>query len=98
MMNWKERHAQAWVNPKPGFEQALVGLTKAISIYAQAYEEEFEEEDTSQSTIHHDGVLGPAFIDIVEGIRTLLNGPTGMRLDAGTIDSLLYNLLSKKEQ
>lgn len=53
--------------------------------YADAYERHFD------AKIGSDGVSGDAWLDILKGIRALLNGETG-RLDCGTVDGLLFDM------
>jgi len=58
--------------------------------YAEEHQKQYE------STIGEDGVLGPAWAQIGDGIRQLLNGDLG-RLDAGTLDSIINdNLIEQK--
>lgn len=84
---WDERHNSALSNPK-GPEIPITTLLLGLEDYMHSYSVRFNTE------IYEDGVLGDGVIDIVKGIRTLLNGETG-RLDCGTIDARLVEILRK---
>jgi hypothetical protein len=64
---------------------AFLRLVTALADYSDAHRERFE------SSMGDDGFLGPAWLDILKGTRTLLNGETG-RLDCGTVDSMLVRM------
>lgn len=55
--------------------------------YARAHKNEFG------SSIGDDGVLGPAWESIGDGLRELLNGEVGARLDCGTLDSFIVDTM-----
>ena len=61
---------------------AVAEIMWALAKYHQEHRDEYD------STIAEDGVLGPAFLDILKGARSLLNGELGPH-DAGTLDSAL---------
>jgi hypothetical protein len=84
---WGERHARAMrnVGSQEGQEQGVVQMLRGWADYADAHFHRFE------SPIGEDYVLGPAWLDIGKGIRSLLNGETG-RLDCGTIDGLILEI------
>ena len=82
--DWKTRHTAAWIAPREGFEESIVGLTQAYFAYANAHKELYE------SLIGDDYVLGPQWAAVGAAIIGLLNGETG-RLDCGTIDSMVRN-------
>ena len=84
---WKQNHMKAMVEPVR-FEIPISGFLKAIQDYASLYEERFE------GVIGNDGVLGDGLKDIIQGLRTLLNGDCG-RIDCGTIDSKLCELAER---
>lgn len=86
---WKKRHSSAWQSPI-GIETPIVGLIKAWSQYNTYHAAEYG------SPVGDDGFLGPAWIEIGRGIRTLLNGSLG-RLDAGTLDSFIYDSMVDQE-
>lgn len=85
---WRVKHNEALVNPQHGFETAILMLLDGVEEYRFRYNLRFE------SHVEDDGVLGDGLAEIVKGIRTLLNGEIG-RLDAGTIDGYLVNILRK---
>ena len=76
---WRAAHWTAWSAPHP-----IAGIIKAMGRYADDHKQRFG------SAITADGVLGPAFEEMCESVRTLLNGDIG-GLDGGTLDNLLYN-------
>jgi hypothetical protein len=83
---WVQAHEMAWTSATPNNpEAAVVRLVEALAIYADAHAARFE------SSMGDDGFLGPAWLDILKGTRTLLNGETG-RLDCGTVDSMLVRM------
>ncbi len=82
---WQGRHATALIFPQ-NFEVAITGLARSWYQYAVIHELRCE------SLIGDDGVLGPAWEDIGDSLRTLLNGECG-RLDAGTMDSFILNTM-----
>lgn len=85
--NWQRRHNEAIQSPE-GFEVGMVALAKFIRRYSAEHEARYERK------IGDDYVLGPAFIDIVRGFRTLLNGECG-RLDCGTLDGFACEILKE---
>jgi len=78
---WAERHLAGWRSPV-GFEVALKYMVLALDQYGSEMRRQFGRE------VGNDGVLGPAYRDIVEAVLTLLNGDLG-RLDGGTLDKLV---------
>jgi hypothetical protein len=86
---YQTRHNTAIANPRPGLEKAMVDMLKAWTAYALAYESKFD------SQIGGDGVLGEDWLDIGKGIRGLLNGDCGPRLDMGTLDSYIIDTLKE---
>jgi hypothetical protein len=92
--DWGLRHNAAVDRPQTRHELAIVTLCKAAEAYALAHREKFSE-GSEVSLVAEDGVLGPAWLDIVHGIRALLNGETGSRLDCGTLDRFLCDLLAE---
>jgi hypothetical protein len=83
--HWARQHDKAWAVPMHDQEGAIVHLVTALADYADYHQERFE------STVGDDGFLGPAWLGILKGTRTLLNGETG-RLDCGTVDSMLVRM------
>jgi hypothetical protein len=83
---WKQRHNDAVMRPN-GKERAIVEMTRAWSDYADKHKVRYE------STIGEDGVLGPAWEEIGDALRTLLNGETG-NLDCGTMDAFLLKTMA----
>lgn len=84
------RHCAAWREPSSRAESAIVGMVNAAADYADQHEAKFE------TKIGDDGVLGPHWQAIVNGIRGLLDGECG-RLDCGTVNSLLCEMLRREE-
>lgn len=66
-------------------EQAISSACHALKTYADAHKSRFD------THLADDYVLGPAWLQWLKGVRTLLNGITG-RLDCGTVDGFLLNL------
>lgn len=81
---WVDRHRAAVRNPTAR-ERPIVNAFRALVDYAAEHERRYG------SPLGHDSVLGPAWLDMARGLRTLLNGETG-RLDCGTIDGALVDL------
>ena len=82
--SFPSRHLNAVVNPTfPG--EILIVVLAAVIQYC--------EDHTSQygALIGDDYVLGPGVTDILQGVRTLLNGSLG-RLDGGLLDGLLLGI------
>lgn len=69
-------------------EGAIVNMLRGWENYAKAHKVRFE------SPIGNDYVLGPAWQEIGQGIRTLLNGELG-RLDGGTLDGFVLNTMAE---
>lgn len=84
--HWGARHCGAWANPKPQ-ELPIVRMIEAAAVYADNHKARFE------SPLGEDSFLGPEWGKIVKAIRALLNGECG-RLDCGTVDSLLLDMLN----
>jgi hypothetical protein len=82
---WQNRHQSAVLNPT-GFERPMVHLLTGWSEYAETHRARYE------SVIGDDGVLGPAWEEIGDALRTMLNGDLG-RLDGGTLDSFILNTM-----
>jgi hypothetical protein len=93
-MDWKARHLTAMASTEitskrlrpHHHETALVGMLKSWQTYAMAHQQMFE------SKIGDDGVLGPAWQEIGEAMRTLLNGELG-QLDGGAMDRAILDTL-----
>lgn len=86
---WKERHREAVLSPKAGYERAFVEMLSGWLRYADAVRNRWE------SGIGQDGVLGSEWVAIGSGLRGLLNGELG-RLDGGTLDSILAHTLQEE--
>jgi hypothetical protein len=69
-------------------EGAIVNMLRGWENYAKAHAKRFE------SPIGEDYVLGPAWQQVGEGIRALLNGVTD-RLDCGTVDGFILNTMAE---
>jgi hypothetical protein len=84
---WQDRHDRA-VNIPQGVERPLVVICRALEEYATMHQQRFE------SPVGEDGVLGDGWRDILQGLRTLLNGEAGA-LDCGTVDGYLCRLAER---
>lgn len=82
---WGKRHAAAWNLPR-GNEVGIVNLIRAIGRYADLHENGYH------SRIGDDSFGAPIWIEMIRSARQLLNFDIG-RLDGGTLDSLLCNML-----
>jgi hypothetical protein len=78
---WKGRHLRA------ARVQPVAVMISALDQYAAKHEDRYE------SKIGEDYVLGPAFLDALRGVRTLLNGEIG-GLDGGTCDAAILGIFS----
>lgn len=78
--DWFRRSRNAYFNPLSN-ERGIVMMMKALVAYADDHARKFE------SPLGHDYVLGPAWLKMLQGWRTLLNGDLG-RLDGGLMDAL----------
>ena len=79
---WKDRHNAAMQHPVK-FERPLHKLINALRSYREEHLKQYG------SKLSDDYVLGVAWYKIAQATRDLLNGEVG-RLDAGTLDTLLY--------
>lgn len=94
--DWKERHNDAVyfslpVNrtaPPRIFETSVVRMLEAWAFYADNHRVRYS------TPIGDDGVLGPEWQAIGLGIRGLLNGDVGPRLDCGTLDGFILDTLA----
>lgn len=78
---WHTRHRSALTAPR-GPETGIVHLLIGIERYAEEHKRRYE------STIGDDGALGPAWGQLLDGVRSLLDGELG-RLDGGSLWSHL---------
>ncbi len=90
--DWKERHNAAvsmWqVMPtERPFESSMVQMLSAWARYADNHRTRY------QSPIGEDYVLGREWTAIGLGLRGLLNGDCGPRLDCGTLDGFILDTL-----
>ena len=93
MGGWKARHDSAIVLARPTgmcrpFETPIAGMLHLWAQYAADHKKEYD------AQIGDDYVLGPAWEELGDSIRTLLNGQTG-RLDCGTLDAFILDTMSK---
>jgi hypothetical protein len=79
---WGRRHCSAWSDPR-GPEMPIRLMFQVLAGYADAHAIRFE------SPLAEDGILGQAWLDMLRGLRTLLNGDLG-RFDGGTLDALAH--------
>ncbi len=88
--NWVAAHNQALQTPlisRDRLGAPLIDLLKGWSEYADLHHKAYE------SLIGDDYVLGPHWRDIGLGLRGLLNGDCGPRLDCGTLDKFIIDTL-----
>lgn len=81
---WQFQHKIGVTAPTMDKERSLVELFSGWARYAENHEARFD------AKIGEDYILGVAWTEIGQALRTLLNGEIG-RLDAGTLDSFLLN-------
>ena len=82
--DWRARHNDAAYAPNSGPEAAIVHLINALAEYGEAHW------DAHGETLDGpDSFLTPAFGEAIAGVRALLNGDVGNRLDCGLLDSEL---------
>jgi hypothetical protein len=86
MNGWQDRHNAAVSMPKAGLERAVVTMLTGWLEYAYAHQETYE------SPIGQDYVLGPEWQRIGDAIHGLLDGDCG-RLDCGTLSALIYEAM-----
>lgn len=93
---WQDRHFAAvlqhvkpatWNNPRIAMESGLLHMLQGWLEYADAHRAAYD------SPIGEDGVLGPAWQEMGEGLRSLLNGDLG-RMDGGTLDGVILDAMS----
>lgn len=77
---WQKRHSEALRNPNNGFEQFFQHQFMALQAYAQAMRDECGTE------VADDGYCGPEIYKLMQAVQQLLSGPTGNRLDCGSLD------------
>lgn len=83
---WGDRHVRAWQAPC-GPERPIRSLIVGLAQYADTHRDRFE------SDISEDYLLGRDYwLSMWKGARGLLNGELG-RLDGGTLDGLLIDIL-----
>lgn len=73
------------MNNKRIMGDSVAGIIMACGEYATAHRAQYE------SNLSDDGVLGPAFFDILQGVRSLLNGELGAH-DGGTLDRAIMSI------
>jgi hypothetical protein len=79
---WKGRHLRAArVHP-------VGAMISALDLYRARHNARFG------SLLGNDYVLGPAFLDALRGVRTMLNGEIG-GLDGGTCDAAICAIYSE---
>jgi hypothetical protein len=82
---WDKRHNDAVIQPAYGHERALVLLCEGVAEYADAHREEW-------GPVGADGYCGDYLMDIIKGVNGLLSGPSGSRLDMGTLSTFLNDI------
>ena len=73
-----------------GQEVPIVKMLRGWLLYADIYAKTYE-----GTGIGEDGLLGDAWQDVGKALRVLLCGTIG-RLDAGTVDALICNVLKEE--
>ncbi len=79
---WGKLHCDAWYKKPP-----VAQLIEAAANYADKHQDRFE------SRLGDDSFLGPAWVDTILSIRTMLNGELD-GMDGGTLDKLLGDMLA----
>lgn len=82
---WQERHMYAVERPNAR-EEGIVSMLEGWFDYALRHKINYS------SLIGDDGMLGPAWEEIGDALRTLLNGECG-RLDCGTVDGFILHTM-----
>jgi len=83
---WGANHVRTWeARGQLSHGQAIATMVHGLAVYADAYRRRFD------SDISEDGVLGPAWREIGDGILALLNGELD-GLDGGTVDGLIRRM------
>jgi hypothetical protein len=85
--SWAKVHNAACDRPGRK-EKPIVMACHALRLYAERHREAYG------IAVCEDGVIGPAWLAMVRGVRVLLNGETGS-LDCGTIDAYLCDLAAE---
>lgn len=81
-------HQRANTPDATGWARALRDILSGWQAYADTYSLKYG------SVVGSDGVLGPAWLQIAQGIRRLLDGDTG-GLDAGSINANIRDFLTQ---
>ena len=89
---WRYRHVQAFVH----------GLTKLDAPYVMMlsgleWQLRVATMNWVDTPVGRDHVLGPAYREILHGLRTLLNSDLGRNLDMGELDGYLLELATTYE-
>lgn len=88
-MDYKERHREARILPRAGYERALNNTLKGWIEYAESARSAAGRDDFE---MHDDYVLGDHWAEIGYALRRLLDGETG-RFDCGTfLDEITHTL------
>ena len=90
---WKERHqtaVNAAIMPSGCRRYPVLRAIQAWTIYADTHAEQYE------SDIGEDHILGPAWASWGLSLRTLLNGELGPGVDAGTLDHIIVENLTRQ--
>ncbi len=86
--DWFLRHLRACEQPATVYERGITTLCQGLHVLVSGADTEVEADSIA------DAVFTPAFGSVIEGIRDLLNGPTG-RLDCGLVDSWLCDMAER---
>lgn len=92
---WQDRHDEAIYHagiasaPHRLLKQEfnIATMISSWAAYAETYKKDFE------GQVGDDYVLGPHWESIGDGLRGLLNGDTGSRLDCGTLDGFILDTM-----
>lgn len=83
---WQDRHRYAVVWPR-GIERPFRDMLTAWVSYATEYERQHE------SPIGEDGYAGQYWLEIGKALRALLSSDNGNRLDNGTLDGFILQVI-----
>ena len=81
--DWLIHHCRTWIGSNDA--RPLRHLITGLAVYADQHKRRYD------SNIAEDNILGAAWLDMWQGVRTLLNGEL-WGLDGGTLDALLLQI------
>lgn len=85
---WRYRHVDAFVGITSPYVLLLCALERQLEIATNNW---------GHTPIGQDTVLGQNYAEIIRGLRGLLNGDVGRRMDPGELDGYLCDLAAHYE-